>query len=457
MNGETKVLTVGSESVGGNRSGRQPVRAGVASFVGTTVEWYDFYIFATAASLFFGQIFFPAGDPFLATLGALGTFAVGFFARPFGALLFGSIGDRLGRRKALVMTLLLMGVSTMLIGLLPSYQRAGVIAPALLVLLRVTQGIAIGGEWGGAVLIATEHSPAGRRSFLASIPQTGSAAGMILSVLVFRAISALPSEDLMQWGWRLPFLASGVLMGIGLLIRRGVNETVEFEQARKTAPQTNAALRVIRQMPGRLLLAAGANTLGISSVYFAAVFMLTYTTQYLHLPRAMILDCVLLTTIAQLCISPIAGALADRIGASRVLLATSISTVATAYILYASVNVGTMRAILFGMGLNVIFGASYYAVISGFCAQLFPVAVRYSAVSMAYQGCAVIAGGLTPLLGTLLAERFPGNWIPLATAYAGTAVISAVCVALLAFRYCRSPANQLEDGGRYAVVCSEPD
>jgi MFS family permease len=195
------------------------------------------------------------------------------------------------------------------------------------------------------------------------------------------------------------------------------------------------------------LLTAGANTLGISAVYFAAVFMLTYTTQYLHLARAMILDCVLLITIAQLCISPVAGALADKVGAHKVLLATSMSTVATAYILYALVNVGTMPAILLGMGINVIFGASYYAVISGFCAQLFPVAVRYSAVSMAYQGCAVIAGGLTPLLGTLLAERFPGNWVPLATAYAATAAISAVCVAFLTARCSRDPAKQLPDTG----------
>ncbi|WP_415914114.1 MFS transporter [Paraburkholderia sp. J12] len=416
------------------RSRRQPLRAGLGALVGTTVEWYDFYIFATGASLIFGQIFFPPGDRFLATLGALGTFAVGFFARPLGAILFGSLGDRVGRRNVLVMTLLLMGVSTISIGFLPSYRQAGIAAPILLVLLRIAQGIAVGGEWGGAVLIASEHGTAAHKGFLASLPQMGSPAGMILSILVFRAISSLPSDALMNWGWRLPFIASALLMIVGLLIRHGVDETPEFEAARARASDTNPALGVVRRMPATLLLAAGANTLGISSVYFCSVFMLTYATQYLHLPRTMILDCVFIATLVQFCVSPIGAWLADRVGAVRVLLVTSLSTVATAYLLYALVNMGTMQAIVIGLCINVLFGATFYAVVSGFCASLFPADVRYSAISIAYQGCAAIAGGLTPLLGTLLAQRFQGNWVPLATAYAGAALISAACIGALAMR-----------------------
>jgi MFS family permease len=434
MSADPQFLASGRIAEARTDTRRQPFKAGLGAFIGTTIEWYDFYIFATGASLLFGQIFFPPGNRFLATLGALGAFAVGFFARPLGALVFGSLGDRIGRRNVLVMTLLLMGTSTVLIGLLPTYRQAGVLAPILLVLLRVAQGIAVGGEWGGAVLIASEHSPAGRKTLFAALPQMGSPAGMILSILVFRAITALPQDALMQWGWRLPFLASAALMIVGLLIRHGVNETPEFEEARKTAPRSNAALRVIRQMPGRLLLAAGANTLGISAVYFGVVFMLTYTTQYLHLPRTMILDCVFVATVTQFCVSPIGAWLADRVGTGRVLLVTSLSTVVTAYVLYALVNVGTMQAILIGMCVNVVFGATFYAAISGFCASLFPTDVRYSAVSIAYQGCGAIAGGLTPLLGTVLAEWFPGNWVPLATAYAGAALISAVCVGILMIR-----------------------
>lgn len=415
-------------------SRRQPVKAGVGAFIGTTIEWYDFYIFATGASLIFGQVFFPAGDRFLATLGALGTFAVGFFARPLGAVIFGSLGDRLGRRNMLVVTLLLMGLSTMLIGVLPTYRQAGIVAPILLVALRVVQGIAVGGEWGGAVLVASEHSPKGRKSFFASLPQMGSPAGMILSIIAFRIVTSMPQETLLTTGWRLPFLASAVLMVVGLLIRHGVHETPEFEKARLYAPKSNSAWRVIREMPGRLLLAAGANTLGISAVYFGSVFMLTYATQYLHLPRTMILDCVFVITVMQLLITPVGAWIADKVGAGRVLIVTSLSTIVTAYVMYALINVGTMQAILLGMGLNIFFGATFYAAISGFCASLFPTEVRYSAVSIAYQGCAAIAGGLVPLLGTVLAEYFPGNWIPLASAYAGAALISALCVTALLVR-----------------------
>lgn len=410
----------------------QSTRAAIGAFVGTTIEWYDFYIFATAASLVFGKLFFPSGNEFLATLGALGTFAVGFFARPLGAAMFGSLGDRAGRKNILAITLLLMGSSTVLIGLLPTYASAGVIAPVLLILLRIVQGIAVGGEWGGAVLLAAEHGDEKRKTFFASFPQLGSPAGMILSILAFRAISSLSHDDMYSWGWRVPFLASAVLMIVGLLIRHGVHETPDFEAVRtRVADRPPSAIEVVRKMPRLMLLVAGANTVGIASVYFMVVFMLTYTTQYLHIPRTVILDCIFASTVLQLFVTPIAAWMADRVGTARFVLCTSLVTCVTPFALYPLVNIGTHASIFVGLAICVVFGAGFYAAIAGFSASQFPTEYRYSAISIAYQGCGAIAGGLTPILGTILAEKFPGNWVPLAIAYSATAAISAACIGAL--------------------------
>lgn len=424
---------------------RQPMRAALGAFVGTAIEWYDFYIFATAASLVFATLFFPQGDPFLATLSALGTFAVGFFARPVGAVIFGSIGDRLGRKRGLVITLLMMGGSTFAIGLLPTYESIGLVAPLMLVLLRIFQGIAVGGEWGGAVLLAGEHGDAKRKTFSASFAQLGSPAGMILSILAFRAVSSLDTAQLMAWGWRLPFLASALLMIVGMLIRHGVDETPDFAKASSRARLQRApALEVVRSMPRLLLLVAGANAIGIAAVYFLVVFMITYTTHYLSVPRTVILDCLFWSTVLQLCIQPLGAWIADKVGVGRFVLTMSCATIVTPFLLYPLVNVGTPSAILAGLCIATVFGGCFYAAIAGFSASFFPPEVRYSAISIAYQGCGAIAGGLTPLLGTVLAERFPGNWVPLALAYAGIATLSSVCIALLIRRSSRVtvPAGQ---------------
>jgi len=270
----------------------QPRRAAAAAFIGTMIEWYDFYIYATAAALVFGALFFPSDDKLFSTMAAFGTFAVGFFTRPLGGIVFGHIGDRIGRKKSLIITLLMMGVVTVCIGLLPTYAQIGAAAPVLLILLRIVQGIAVGGEWGGAVLMAGEHAPKGRRNFFASFAQLGSPAGLILSLLAFSAVTRLPEEDLMSWGWRLPFLASSLLLLVGLAIRLGVNESPEFlasrEQASKSQHKEQApVMEVLRTAWRPLLLCIGANTLGIAGVYFTNTFMIAYTTQQLELPRSM--------------------------------------------------------------------------------------------------------------------------------------------------------------------------
>ncbi|QQZ40322.1 MHS family MFS transporter [Pseudomonas sp. SK3(2021)] len=425
----------------------QPRRAAAAAFIGTMIEWYDFYIYATAAALVFGALFFPSDDTLFSTMAAFGTFAVGFFARPLGGIVFGHIGDRIGRKKSLVITLLMMGVVTVCIGLLPTYAQIGTAAPVLLILLRIVQGIAVGGEWGGAVLMAGEHAPKGRRNFFASFAQLGSPAGLILSLLAFSAVTRLPEEDLMSWGWRLPFLASALLLVVGLAIRLGVNESPEFlasrEQAHQAQRKEQAPVMEVLQGAWRpLLLCIGANTLGIAGVYFTNTFMIAYSTQQLGLPRSLILECLFVVAIIQFCIQPLAAWSAERLGATRFLCLVSLLAMASPYPMFVLVSSGQAPLIILGIALAVVCMASFYAVIAGYVSGMFETRVRYTAISLAYQVCGAVAGGLTPLIGTWLAHRFAGQWWPMALFYSLIATVSLLCVLALARRH--AAAHRLE-------------
>ncbi|AJO79759.1 MFS transporter [Pseudomonas sp. MRSN 12121] len=425
----------------------QPRRAAAAAFIGTMIEWYDFYIYATAAALVFGALFFPSDDKLFSTMAAFGTFAVGFFARPLGGIVFGHIGDRIGRKKSLVITLLMMGVVTVCIGLLPTYAQIGAAAPVLLILLRIVQGIAVGGEWGGAVLMAGEHAPRGRRNFFASFAQLGSPAGLILSLLAFSAVTRLPEDELMSWGWRLPFLASALLLVVGLAIRLGVNESPEFiasrEQAAKAARKEQApVMQVLRSAWRPLLLCIGANTLGIAGVYFTNTFMIAYSTQQLGLPRSLILECLFVVAIIQFCIQPLAAWTAEKLGATRFLCLVSLLAMASPYPMFVLVSSGQAPLIILGIALAVVCMASFYAVIAGYVSGMFDTRVRYTAISLAYQVCGAVAGGLTPLIGTWLAHRFAGQWWPMALFYSLIAAVSLLCVLALARRH--AAAHRLE-------------
>ena len=370
----------------------QPRRAAAAAFIGTMIEWYDFYIYATAAALVFGALFFPSDDKLFSTMAAFGTFAVGFFARPLGGIIFGHIGDRIGRKKSLVITLLMMGVVTVCIGLLPTYAQIGALAPVLLILLRIVQGIAVGGEWGGAVLMAGEHAPKGRRNFFASFAQLGSPAGLILSLLAFSAVTRLPEDALMSWGWRLPFLASALLLLVGLAIRLGVNESPEFlasrEQAAKSVRKEQApVMEVLRTAWRPLLLCIGANTLGIAGVYFTNTFMIAYTTQQLEIPRSLILECLFVVALIQFCIQPLAAWTAEKIGATRFLCLVSLLAMASPYPMFVLVSSGQAPLMILGIALAVVCMASFYAVIAGYVSGMFETRVRYTAISLAYQVC----------------------------------------------------------------------
>ena len=414
---------------------RQPARAAGAAFVGTTIEWYDFYIYATASALIFGKLFFPSHDPFLSTLASFATFAVGFFARPFGGLVFGHLGDRIGRKKALLTTLVIMAIGTVGIGFLPTFERIGVWAPVLLIVLRVAQGVAIGGEWGGAVLLAGEHAPAERRTFFASFAQLGSPAGLILSLIAFRIVSSMPAQDFWSWGWRAPFLASAVLLLVGLVIRLGVAESPAFEQMKLEHKTVKLPIAVVVRDEWRtVLLCLGANVIGVAGAWFVNTFMLSYTTQTLHFDRAMVLSCLFIVAIVQFCTQLASGWLADRIGNVRFLKRAALLAMLSPYPMFLLVQTGRPVAIVIGVGFAVMCMSSSYAVMAGFMTSVFPVRVRYSAISLSYQLCAALAGGLTPLIGTVLVHQYAGQWWPLAAFYSVLAAITLVCISTLARR-----------------------
>ncbi|MFL9871131.1 MFS transporter [Paraburkholderia megapolitana] len=411
---------------------RQPARAATAAFIGTMIEWYDFYIYATAAALVFGELYFPSHDPFVSTMASFATFAVGFFARPLGGLIFGHLGDRIGRKKALMTTLMMMGVATVCVGLLPDFSKVGLLAPVLLVLLRVVQGIAVGGEWGGAVLMAGEHAPQGRRTFFASFAQLGSPAGLILSLIAFRAVTSMDKADFLSWGWRLPFLASSVLLVVGILIRLGVNESPEFQRVKDTSKTLKLPVaEVFRSARGLVLLCIGANTIGIAGVYFTNTFMIAYTTQYVGVARSLILDCLFAVAIIQFCVQPLAAWLAERIGGARFLKLAALCAMASPYPMFLLVQRGSVVPMVIGIAIAVVCMASFYSVIAGFVSGVFDTRVRYSAISLSYQVCGAIAGGLTPLVGTWLAHRYTGAWWPLAVFYTCLAGISLLCIVAL--------------------------
>ena len=403
----------------------QPVRAATAAFIGTAVEFYDYYTFATAAALVLGEVFFPSSNHFLSTMASFGTFFVGFIARPLSGAVFGHLGDKFGRKKMLLLTMFLMGLATTGIGLLPSYRSVGILAPILLVLLRLLQGIAVGGEWGGAVLMAVEHAPTGHKTFFASLPQMGSPAGLILSLVSFRLVSSLDHESFLTWGWRLPFLASSVLLLIGMAVRLGIKESPEFEQLREHHGVLEFPVaEVLRTAWYPIVLAAMATTIGSAGFFFTNTFMISYVTTYLGMSKSFILDCLFVVTIIQLISQPFSALLAQRIGETRFLTWAALLSMLTPYPMFLLVKTQNAVAMVAGISVAVVILSAIYAVIAGFMAPAFPTKVRYSGISIAYQMCATIAGGTMPLIGTALAQKYKGEWLPLALLFTILSIVS---------------------------------
>jgi MFS transporter, MHS family, shikimate and dehydroshikimate transport protein len=382
-----------------------------ASCLGTVIEWYDFLIYATAAALVFNQAFFPTISPLAGTLAALGTYAVGFLARPLGGALFGHFGDRLGRKSMLVLTLFIMGLSTFLIGLLPTYQSIGVLAPILLVALRIVQGIGLGGEWGGASLIVLEHAPAARRGFYASFVQIGFPIGLVLASLTFAFVSKLPSDQFLAWGWRIPFLISIVLLALGTFVRARVPETPVFEKMKAAGQLSgNPVGEAVANNGKTFLVAVGLKLSEVSWVYMLTVFVVVYATTKLELPKQTMLDAVVYAALFELISLPLFGWLADKIGRRPLYILGALFTILFAFPLFwmletksvALVTLAVMIAMNFGHGM--MFGPE-----SAYFPELFGARVRYSGASFGFQVSAALGGGFAPIIATALVGYFGGT------------------------------------------------
>jgi len=382
-----------------------------ASSIGTIIEWYDFLIYGTAAALVFNKLFFPSVDPLLGTLAALGSAAVGFFARPFGGAVFGYFGDKLGRKSMLLLTLIIMGLSTFAIGLLPTYQQIGLMAPILLVTLRIIQGIGLGGEWGGAALMVLEHAPSHRRGLCGSLVQVGFPVGLILSALVFALVSKLPEEDFLRWGWRVPFLSSIVLVALGTFIRLKISESPVFLEikARKEIAR-NPFFETVLRHPKNFLIAVGLKLCEVSWVYMLTVFLVVYATQNLGLSKSLMLDAIILAAAVEIITIPFFGYLSDKFGRRPFYFVGTAFTIAFAFPLFWFMQmrdpmiVVITAAVALSFGHGLMFGpqATYFP-------ELFGARVRYTGASFGFQVAAAIGGGLTPIFATLLLNKMGGT------------------------------------------------
>ena len=385
-----------------------------ASLIGTTVEWYDFFLYGSAAALVFNKLFFPTVDPLTGTLLAFTTYAIGFLARPLGGVVFGHFGDRLGRKKLLVLSLLLMGGATMLMGVLPTYASVGVLAPILLTLLRLVQGFALGGEWGGAVLIVSEHGDAKRRGFWASWPQAGVPCGNLLATGVLAILAAVQSdEDFLAWGWRMPFLLSGVLVVIGLWIRLTVSESPIFlaaqEKRAKEPVQEKAPVLVLLKHNWReVLIAMGARFAENVSYYVITAFILVYVVTGLGLSKSVGLNAVLIASAVHLVTIPVWGHLSDRFGRRSIYLIGAVGMGVWIFAFFALLDTKDPVLITLATTIGLVLHGAMYGPQAAFFSELFGTRVRYSGASVGYQLASIVAGALAPLIATASAEGLRG-------------------------------------------------
>jgi MFS transporter, MHS family, shikimate and dehydroshikimate transport protein len=379
----------------------------VASFIGTTIEWYDFFLYGTAAALVFNRLFFPTLAPLAGTLSAYGTFAAGFVARPLGGAIFGHYGDRLGRKRMLVWSLLIMGVATALIGILPGYATLGVWAPVLLVALRFVQGIGVGGEWGGAVLMAVEHSGGARRGLHGSWPQMGVPAGLLLSTGVFALVAGrMPEADFVRWGWRVPFLLSVLLIAVGLFVRLRLLETPAFRRLGAEAIPRAPLLEVLREHPREIVVGMGMRFAQNVLFYVYTVFVLSYGEKTLGYSKGTMLLGLAISATVGLFTIPAFGALSDRVGRRPVYLAGGILSLLYAFPFFWLLDrgpgfVGLAIVLGLNLGQDMMYGpqAAYFS-------ELFATRVRYSGASLIYQLTSVFSGGLAPFIATLLLASY---------------------------------------------------
>jgi metabolite-proton symporter len=379
--------------------------------VGTSLEWYDFFIYGTAAALVFNQLFFPSFEPLVGTLLAFTTYAVGFISRPLGGIVFGHYGDKVGRKNVLVATLLLMGVATFAIGLMPTYETIGVWAPVLLVALRFLQGLGLGGEWGGAVLMTLESGDARKRGLNASWPQVGVPIGLLLANGVLSLMGGLTGDDaFLSWGWRVPFLLSGLLVLVGLWIRLSVAESPLFQEVATKRVKTKAPIvDVLQCYPRQVLLAVGARVGVDVAFYLFVLFITTYVVTYLGLPQSYALNAVLIAAACQVVFIPFFGSLSDRLGRRPVYLAGAVGAAIWSFAFFALLDTGSFPLIVVAAVVALVFHAAMYGPQASFIAEMFPTQVRYSGASMGYQLAGVVGGALAPIIATALLSSYDSS------------------------------------------------
>lgn len=404
-----------------------------ASLIGATIEWYDFFLYGVVAGIVFSKLYFPVQDPVISVLLAYTTFAVGFVARPLGGVIFGHFGDRVGRKNMLILTLMIMGVATVLIGLLPTYSQIGIAAPILLLVLRIAQGIGLGGEWGGAVLMAYEYAPPEKRGFYASLPQIGLSIGLCLSSGVVAIMSSLPEQQFLAWGWRVGFIASFILVVVGLYIRLRIMETPEFAKVKAEGQEVAIPfMEMIRNYPRNILLGMGARY--IDGVFFNvfAVFSIAYLVNTVKLPRTTALWAVSVSALVMIAFIPYFGRLCDRWGKGKTYAIGSVLLALSTYPAFWAMSSGNTVVVF--LALIIPFGIIYamcYGPEAGLFCDLFEPKVRYTGISFVYQFSGIFSSGLTPIIATyLIAVNGNQPWY-LCAYVVFAALISAVCAAAI--------------------------
>ncbi len=388
----------------------------MASAIGCTIEWYDFFLYNTFAALVFNKLFFPSFDPLVGTMLAFATALVGFIARPIAGVLFGHFGDRVGRKKMLILTLLIMGIGTFLIGLLPTYESIGAWAAALLLVLRIAQGLGVGGEWGGAVLMAVEHAPDNRRGFYGSWPQLGVPAGLALATGMVALFSSLPGDMFLQWAWRIPFLLSIVLVAVGIYIRLKLMETPAFTRVQETRAVSRVPfMDLIRNHPKQILLGMGCRYIEGVAFNIYGVFVITYLVTALKLPRTTALLAVTIASVLMLFFIPFFGRLSDTVGRRKVFGTAALLTGLLAFPSFWLMSNAGGSGLLVTLAIVIPFGIVYAAVYgpeAALFSELFDTRVRYSGISFVYQFSGIFASGLTPIIATALLKQNDGQpWL----------------------------------------------
>ncbi|MBT1906432.1 MHS family MFS transporter [Enterobacter kobei] len=417
----------------------------IASLTGSAIEWFDYFLYGTAAALVFNKIFFPMVDPVIGLILSYLSFSLTFFIRPIGGVLFAHIGDRIGRKKTLVLTLSLMGGATVMIGLLPTYEMIGMWAPALLILMRIIQGMGIGGEWGGALLLAYEYAPEKRKGFFGSIPQAGVTIGMLMATFIVSLMTLFSEEDFLSWGWRIPFLLSSVLVLLGLWIRKDIDETPDFQKVKASGQVAKAPLRdTLKHHWREVLIAAGLKVVETAPFYIFSTFVVSYATTTLTYQKSQALEAVTLGALVATIMIPLMGLFSDKIGRQR-MYATSVFILGLFIVpWFMLLNTGTTWGIV--LATVIAFGvlwAPVTAVLGTLCSEIFSANVRYTGITLGYQLGAALAGGTAPLIATGLLAKYDGDWVPVAWYLAVTVAISLIAI-FCASRVKRTPAVQAQ-------------